>query len=215
MNKTGNRKGCRLTDEHKRKIGEANRISNLGKIVSEETKKKISAYHKGKQHTLGHRASDETKRKMSEIHKRNGTGKWMLGKKHTDETKRKMGLSKIGKQYCLGRKTPIEVRKKLSKISKRGPEHHAWKGGITSINQTIRHSFEYKLWRESVFRRDNYSCIWCGDKSGNGHAVYLEADHIKPFAYYPELRFAIDNGRTLCRDCHKKTDTYKKKQKII
>ena len=72
----------------------------------------------------------------------------------------------------------------------------------------IRNSFEYKLWRTAVFERDNYTCIWCADKQEVGHRVILNADHIKSFAEYPELRFAIDNGRTLCLSCHKKTDTW-------
>ena len=82
--------------------------------------------------------------------------------------------------------------------------HWNWQGGKTPICKTIRKSMEYKLWRKAVFERDKYTCVWCGNnKSGN-----LEADHIKPFALFPELRFAIDNGRTLCRDCHRKTSSY-------
>jgi len=91
---------------------------------------------------------------------------------------------------------------------KAGKEHYNWKGGITPINHKIRTSVEYKLWRKSVFERDHYTCIWCGAKNGNGKRIIFHADHIKPFAKYPELRFAIDNGRTLCIDCHKTTDTW-------
>ena len=80
-----------------------------------------------------------------------------------------------------------------------GSKNWNWKGGIGRWRPK---SLEYKLWREAVFKRDNWKCIWCG-KKGN-----IEADHIKPFAYFPELRYAIDNGRTLCVPCHKTTDTY-------
>ena len=89
----------------------------------------------------------------------------------------------------------------------RGEKSHLWKGGITRENERLRKSIEYKLWRKAVFERDNHICIWCGFKG------YVEADHIKPFAYFPELRFAIDNGRTLCKSCHETTDTYKHKAK--
>jgi len=86
-----------------------------------------------------------------------------------------------------------------------GKIHHNWKGGITTINEKVRKSIEYKKWREAVFKRDSYRCTFC-NKSGN--KVFLHADHIKPFALFPKLRFKISNGRTLCKDCHRKTDTY-------
>lgn len=140
---------------------------------------------KFRQSHLGYKFSNERKMKHSLVMK--GKNTWMAGKKHTLETKKKMS----------------DVRK--------NELHWNWKGGVTPENSKIRHSFEYKLWRTAVFERDNYTCIWCGAKSGNGKTVTLNADHIKPFAHYPELRFAIDNGRTLCVPCHKTTDTYKGK----
>ena len=83
-----------------------------------------------------------------------------------------------------------------------GDKNSNWQGGITPEIRKIRNSLEYALWRKSVFERDNYACVWCGAKG------ILNADHIKAFSDYPELRFAIDNGRTLCVPCHKTTDTY-------
>jgi 5-methylcytosine-specific restriction endonuclease McrA len=83
-----------------------------------------------------------------------------------------------------------------------GSNHYNWKGGITSKNEKIRKSKKYKDWRLLVFLRDDFTCTWCGSKKN------IEADHIKPFSLFPELRFNINNGRTLCHDCHIKTDTY-------
>lgn len=86
---------------------------------------------------------------------------------------------------------------------KYGSANPSWKGGVTSENKKIRNSKEYASWRKAVFERDDYTCVKCQQKGGQIHA-----DHIKPFAYYVDLRFDIENGQTLCISCHKKTDTY-------
>ena len=75
--------------------------------------------------------------------------------------------------------------------------------GKTSEVRKLRSSKEYQLWRIAVFTRDNWTCIWCGQRGGE-----LNADHIKRFADYPGLRFDINNGRTLCLSCHVKTGTF-------
>lgn len=84
-----------------------------------------------------------------------------------------------------------------------GENNRCWKGGVSNENKRIRNSKKAKDWRKAVFERDNYTCKLCGKRGG-----ILNADHIKPFAYFPELRFDVDNGRTLCAPCHKTTETY-------
>ena len=75
---------------------------------------------------------------------------------------------------------------------------------ITPINTRIRNSEEYVQWRESIFSRDNWTCQECGARSKSGSIIEIHAHHIKPFATFPEVRFEIDNGITLCKKCHHK-----------
>lgn len=137
-------------------------------------------------------------------------GVYKRTKEHIIKAGKASGLARLGKPHKghkLSEVTKEKIRnKRIGKTC--GEEHYNWKGGITPINIKIRGSVEYKLWRKSVFERDDYTCVWCGIKSVKGAFVLLQADHIKPFAYFPELRFAIDNGRTLCVPCHKTTDTF-------
>ena len=72
-----------------------------------------------------------------------------------------------------------------------------WRGGVTAERKAAMSRIEYKDWRRAVFERDNYTCADCGKRGGD-----LEADHIKPWAYCPELRYTVSNGRTLCATCH-------------
>lgn len=168
--------GKKLSPEHKQKIKENTSKYWLGKHLSEEHKLRLSRKAKGREYT------EETRKKMSLGQK---------GRKHSEETKKKISLAHLG------------VRDPKISERQRGSKSHLWKGGITPINLLIRSSVEYRMWRKSVFERDNYTCQGCGKKGG-----YLHADHIKQFAYYPKLRFDINNGRTLCKPCHKKTPTY-------
>lgn len=92
----------------------------------------------------------------------------------------------------------IETRKKRSD-SMRGSKHWNWMGGKSGENARIRRSFEYRAWRTAIYKRDGYRCVLCGVIGGK-----LNADHIKPFSDYPELRFELSNGRTLCIPCHLK-----------
>jgi hypothetical protein len=82
--RVSHRKGNPLSEEHKRKIGEANKVSQLGKKASEKTRQKIreSSFRRGKPGTMtGKKHSEETKQKMSEAKR---------GKKKSEETKRRM-----------------------------------------------------------------------------------------------------------------------------
>jgi len=164
----------------------------------------------------GHQHKQETLAKISASLK--GKTSWNKGTKGVMKAWNK-GKKNLQVSPLRGIKLSEEHKKKLSLSHKkerpymRREKCNLWKGGITPINIAIRTSLEYKLWRTAVFERDNYTCIWCGAKSGNGKAIVLNADHIKRFSDYPELRFAIDNGRTLCVHCHKTTDTWGRPKK--
>lgn len=98
----------------------------------------------------------------------------------------------------------IFCSRSCSASNKIGDKALNWQGGKTSESDKIRTSKKYKEWRLAVFKRDNYTCLHCGDNTGGN----LEADHIKPRSIFPELTLDINNGRTLCKDCHKKTNTW-------
>jgi len=171
---------------------------NEGRKLSEEGRKKVSEFQTGRTR------SEETRRRMSEAKKLSGSP-WLRGRKLTDEHRAKIKANHA--RFWKGKSPTQEVREKLSEAFK-GEKSHLWKGGLTAKNQIIRTSGKYRQWREAVLKRDNYTCVWCGAKSQTGKSVYLQADHIKPFAYFPDLRFDVNNGRTLCEGCHKKTETY-------
>lgn len=186
--------------ETRKKMSDAKK----GKIPNEETRKKMSASR------LGFRHTEESKNKMSEANKgrsksethRKKMSQVNIGKHHSEETRKKMSDSHKGKSFSY------EHRKNLS-----GEHSHRWKGGITLLSQQIRTCFLYRQWRSDIFLRDNFTCVWCG-KYGDD----LHADHIKEFsriieenkiitleqAFVCSILWDLNNGRTLCKPCHKK-----------
>lgn len=123
-----------------------------------------------------------------------------------------------------GKRMSISSRQKMSRANlgkpnllTRGEKHWNWKGGTTELRKQIMQTAMYRLWRQCVYERDNWSCTECGIRGGK-----LQADHIKTYAKIiaensiktvqdakrcPEL-WEVSNGRTLCVACHLKTDTW-------
>lgn len=79
-----------------------------------------------------------------------------------------------------------------------GEDHWNWKGGKTPFNHAERVRFKREI-QKKVFERDNYTCQLC-----EARGVDLTVDHIQSWADYVEMRFCIDNCRTLCAKCHYK-----------
>ena len=94
-------------------------------------------------------------------------------KKHKEKTKRLFSRLRKGKGL--------------------GSDNSNWRGGTSSHLRDFRHSD----WREKVFNRDKFKCCSCGQIGGQ-----LEAHHLFSYKGFPELRYDIENGITLCKECH-------------
>jgi hypothetical protein len=147
---------------------------------------------------------------------RNDDRFWKKG--HIPWSKGKKGLTlNSGRTHFKKGFTPWNKGKRW--LERTGINHHAWKGGITKLTEKIRKCFLYSQWRIAIFKRDKYVCQICNKYDHN----FINADHFpKSFAQIltenniktieeafdcKEL-WDLDNGRTLCIDCHRKTKTY-------
>ena len=121
------------------------------------------------------------------------------------------------------------LKNKMAAYNKENPKfgilNGNWRNGITSLRYQIYSIKEYKTWRINIFTRDGFKCNECFSNKN------IEADHIYPFglilhdanietveeAKTHDKLWDIENGRTLCNKCHRKTETYSMKlaQQII
>jgi hypothetical protein len=185
----------RLADLCRRNcIGRRPSYGGLGKIRSAETRRKTSeTLRKNPERLrfwLGKTFTPEHLQHLSES---------QLGRSVSEETRRKIGAANA--INGLGRIQSEETRRKKSLKLKGmfvGAKSHLWKGGVTPINKLIRSSVEYAQWRNAVFTRDNWTCQKHGDRGGK-----LHPHHVLNFAQYPDLRFTVSNGITLCVSAHR------------
>lgn len=112
---------------------------------------------------------------------------------------RKCKMSEAHRRGCFRYSSPsIETRRKLSKALS-GSKGPAWKGGVSKAYKRGVKRMKYKEWRRLVFIRDDFTCQGCGVQH-----IYITAHHIKSWVLFPKLRYKVDNGLTLCEECHKK-----------
>lgn len=159
----------------------------LCKRRTKEYREKIGRSKMGNKYNKGMRWSKETRCKMSEAARNRPP--------ISDDTRRKMSKARTGHIFSS------ESCKKIS-ISKLGSANPSWKGGVTPVMKRVRQSPAYRNWRKAVFERDDYTCQICDERGGD-----LEAHHIEPVRNHKNdlLVYDIDNGITLCKDCHNKT----------
>lgn len=175
--------------------------------------------------------TDETKLKKSISAKASGVGKWMKGRKLSAETKAK--ISKYQQEnpnsgrFVKGMVMSEEVKEKI-RIAQKGkmpkfiPDNLgvrrdqsfkdkrreymlgnkcAWIEDRSKLKKRDeRNDVAYQEWRKSVWSRDGFICrlrdVNCGGR--------IEAHHILSWRNFPELRYEINNGITLCHAHHPK-----------
>ena len=77
-----------------------------------------------------------------------------------------------------------------------GKNHPLWKKDRSQVKKP-RNQVEFTWWRKAIFKRDNYTCIECNERGGN-----LTAHHKAPVSRFPNYKFELWNGITLCQPCH-------------
>jgi HNH endonuclease len=176
-------------------IGKKHNISEDGRKKLQETGMALGESWKGKKRAS--RSPEHTKVLIDNLIRHN-TGKkkgpltpeWR--KSISEGTKKGMTP-----EICSG----ISARQKLL-IGPLSPKWIEDRSRLKNCRQGID-PYALDRWRIAIFERDDYTCQKCRKRGGR-----LNADHIRPVLFFPELALDLDNGRTLCLECHVNTETF-------
>lgn len=121
--------------------------------------------------------------------------KWSV--ENSDHLQRNLERARASENYGSARISKIAHKVKgVPRPSIRGANHPSYKGTRTE-RRTEMERTEYKVWRATIFKRDNYTCVVC-----NQPGPRIEAHHIYPWSSHVDLRYSVLNGVTLCHTCH-------------
>lgn len=144
------------------------------------------------------RSDEERKRQVKNAHKRN----------------RELAQQGELSFQRVWREKPEEMREQVRKNAikmvknrrynwmkgRTGSKHPNWNPKRTKEYRIkFRKTEEHYAWVRAVYERDNFTCQICGYNKG----AILNAHHIYSYADFEKFRNDLDNGVTLCEDCHK------------
>ena len=108
------------------------------------------------------------------------------------------GNTKVLSSSAIGKMGGLSCGDKKHHKDRRGTNHWAW---IPDLDPQLRIDRRWdennKNWRREVYERDGFKCVLCESNKN------IEAHHLASFTRFPDLRYEIDNGVTLCRAHHK------------
>lgn len=83
--------------------------------------------------------------------------------------------------------------------------HPRWNASISDLDRSKRLNekgvnSKLDIWRNSVYERDDFSCLKCNKKSDGD----LNAHHINSWDVNVDCRYDVNNGITMCKSCHVK-----------
>lgn len=136
--------------------------------------------------------------KVEQIFKEHGCK--LLGKYKNYDTKVKYQCSCGNVAYGYIGNIRKDIKCGCGRTSNSGENSPHWNPNKTQEERISQRGYpEYYDWRKSIFKRDDYNCQCCGK-----HGHRLNAHHLYNYSDHKDLRIDINNGITLCKECHKK-----------
>lgn len=115
-----------------------------------------------------------------------------------------------------------DIKSVLCRNCYKGALHPFWKGGASTLQSLVRAMCENRQWIRQCMYRDRYTCQECNiESNGNNMQVHHkkqfaqvlrdnEIDSVEKARNCAEL-WDMENGVTLCKSCHKLTESFNRK----